>query len=57
MAIQDFTKYLGQKVRFTHNGYFVHGVVSEVLIKQDIQDSEFFVDDSFYRFSAVVFID
>ena len=61
MAIQDFTKYLGAQVRFRQKlpGDLVvtlDGVITEVLIKQDLQDSEFVLDNEFYYFNAVEFI-
>ncbi|WP_087041635.1 hypothetical protein [Psychrobacter sp. JB385] len=66
MAIQDFTKYLGAQVKFTHKPFkgsasldylvvTVEGVISEVLIKQDSENCEFVVDDRFYKFNSVNF--
>jgi hypothetical protein len=67
MSIQDFTKYLGTQVKFTHKPFIndpslghlvvtVEGVIAEVLIKQDLEDCEFVLDGEFYRFNAVNFV-
>lgn len=66
MAIQDFTKYLGAQVNFTHKPFTgsalndlvvtVDGVITEVLIKQDLEDCEFVIDNEFYYFNSVDFI-
>ncbi len=66
MSIQDFTKYLGTQVKFTHKPFIddlslghlvvtVEGVITDVLIKQDLEDCEFVLDGEFYRFNAVNF--
>lgn len=68
MAIQDFTKYLGAQVKFTYKPYprcvdlahlvdTVEGVIEEVLLTQDLQDSQFLVDSEYYPFKSVDFID
>jgi len=70
MAIQDFTKYLGAQVKFTYKPYAgydnehlanrvdtVEGIITEVLIKQDLEDCEFFLNGEFYEFDSVNFID
>lgn len=62
MSIQDFTKYLGAQVKFTHKQWYsddmieTEGVITEVLVKQDLEDCEFVLNDEFYRFSSVNFI-
>jgi len=63
MSIQDFIKYLGAQVKFTKPYVAsiglvetVEGVITEVLIKQDLEDCEFVVDDHFYHFKSVDFI-
>lgn len=62
MSIQDFTKYLGTQVKFTHKHWSsddlvkTEGLITEVLIKQDLEDCEFVLDGEFYWFSAVNFI-
>ncbi|MGP5201888.1 hypothetical protein ACTXKB_03880 [Psychrobacter aquimaris] len=67
MAIQDFIKYLGAQVKFTHKPFTgsaslndlvvtVDGVITEVLIKQDLEDCEFVIDNEFYYFNSVDFI-
>ena len=61
MANQDFTKYLNAHVRFTQKlpgdlSLTIDGVITEVLIKQDLQYSEFVLDDEFYHFNSVDFI-
>lgn len=62
MSIQDFTKYLGAQVEFTHKDWSsddlinTEGVITEVLIKQDLEDCEFVLDGEFYRFDSVNFI-
>lgn len=63
MSIQYFTKYLGAQVKFTHKHWFysdrsetVEGVISEVLIKQDLENCEFVVGNEFYEFNSVNFI-
>lgn len=71
MAIQDFntlTDFLGKDVHFTtaliaQNGaYFddlvieVTGKVTAVLIKHDLADSQFVVNDVFYSFGSCDFV-
>ena len=67
MSIQDFTKYLGTQVKFTHKPFIndpslghlvvtVEGVIAEVLITQDLDDCQFVLDGEFYRFDSVNFV-
>ena len=67
MAIQDFTKYLGAQVKFTFKPYpndaalgdfvyTVEGVIEEVVLTQDLQDSQFLLDSEYYNFNRVDFI-
>lgn len=70
MAIQDFTKYLGAQVKFTHKPYAsfddehfskkvetVEGIITEVLITQSLENCNFLLDGEFYDFDSVDFID
>lgn len=66
MTIDHFTAFLGKNVHFAIKCnaipifdelfYFVSGEVQAVLIHKNFADCEFLVDDEFYRFSDVKFV-
>lgn len=61
MTIDDFTAFLGKDVVFivhSFDGYFsyISGHISAVNVSENLFDSEFLVDDEFYKFQDVKFI-
>lgn len=61
MTIDHFTAFLGKNVHFAipifdKLFYFVSGEVQAVIIHKNFADCEFLVNDEFYRFSDVKFV-
>lgn len=61
MTIDDFTTFLGKDVVFivnSFNGFFsyISGRVTAVNVCENLLDSEFLVNDEFYKFQEVKFV-